>query len=53
MRSVDQLSVQLAWQKAQAAWEAAGKTIPCHEANYMAARKELADAWARAGHAHG
>ncbi len=37
------LTYHEAWQKAQDAWEAAGKTIPCYEPKYMAARKVLAD----------
>jgi hypothetical protein len=41
--------IRKAWEKAQAAWKAAGATIPCHDESYMAARKELADAWAKAG----
>jgi hypothetical protein len=40
--------VEAAWQKAQTAWEAAGKPIPCHDPAYMAARIELAEAWAKA-----
>lgn len=40
--------IQRAWQKAQDAWIAAGATTPCYEEAYMAARKELADAYARA-----
>lgn len=54
MRCVDQLtdSIQIAWQKAQDAWEAAGKPTPCHEAKYMAARKELADLHARRQRQH-
>lgn len=34
--------IQEAWQKAQDAWVAAGKTVPCYEEKYMAARQELA-----------
>lgn len=40
--------IETAWKKAQAAWEAAGKQVPCYEPAYMAAREELAAAYARA-----
>ena len=43
------MTYQQAWQKAQDAWVAAGKTIPCYEPKYMAARKELAKVLARLG----
>jgi hypothetical protein len=39
--------IELAWEKAQAAWEAAGKTTPCYDPLYMAARAELAAAHKR------
>lgn len=42
-------TVKQAWEKAQAAWEKAGKPIPCYEPNYLAARKELAEAYRRSG----
>ena len=35
---------EAAWQKAQAAWEAAGKQTPCYDPAYMDARAELAAA---------
>jgi general stress protein 26 len=34
--------IDRAWQKAQDAWVAAGKSTPCYEPLYMAARAELA-----------
>lgn len=40
--------IDRAWEKAQAAWEAAGCTLPCYDEAYMAARKELSDAFVRA-----
>jgi hypothetical protein len=40
--------IQRAWEKAQAAWEAAGCAIPCYDEAYMAARTELSEAYARA-----
>lgn len=36
------MTYQEAWQKAQDAWVAAGKAIPCYERKYMEARKDLA-----------
>ena len=39
--------VKAAWQRAQAAWEAAGKQTPCYDPAYLAAREELARAWER------
>jgi hypothetical protein len=35
--------VQIAWQKAQDAWVAAGKPVPCYDAEYMKAREGLAE----------
>lgn len=43
------LTYKEAWQKAQDAWVAAGKTVPCYEPKYMAARKQLAKVLKRAG----
>jgi hypothetical protein len=42
------VDIEAAWQKAQIAWEAVGKPIPCYDPTYMAARAELAAAWNRA-----
>lgn len=34
--------IEVAWQKCEDAWQAAGATVPCYEKNYMDARAELA-----------
>ena len=41
--------IYTAWKKAQDAWVAAGKQIPCYEPNYMKARAVLAKEYKRHG----
>jgi hypothetical protein len=42
-------AIELAHQRAQAAWIKAGKSTPCYDLEYMRARKALAEAYRQAG----
>lgn len=40
---IETLTYEEAWQRAEDAWVAAGKTTPCYDPAYMQARKVLAE----------